>query len=220
MSDEQTMQYIRRGLSPQLQAELITHNPTTLDETIERVYLADSAFKLKNSASVQHVQSSNQLSNITSAMHTLEQRMEELSRNQPQHVVLNQARRGNEQSFPQKQYQHNWNQTSRRPRMNGPRGGCFICGDAHMARDCIYRVPDNSHSVPNRPPNNNQQFGPRYGAPQQHRYAQPRSHNFTPMNPPQQRFTNWSAPPPPHQWPHSSFMNNYGPGKNYGGPRN
>ena len=41
-----------RGLTPKLRSQLITHNPQTLADTIERIYLSETALNLQNQESV------------------------------------------------------------------------------------------------------------------------------------------------------------------------
>ena len=71
MKDEETRSYIIRGLTPKLKAELITHNPSTLSETIERVYLSEAALKLKNSE-IQAIDTNSQIAAITTTIARLD----------------------------------------------------------------------------------------------------------------------------------------------------
>ena len=133
MDDTKVMQYIIRGLSPQLKGELISHNPSNLAETIERVYLAESALKLKSQETVQHLDTINHLANITTTMNTLNKKIEDISKGMHETST-------HDKHTPQTQQtgEMQYNAT-RQQQQNVPFRGCYICGKNHLARHCWYR---------------------------------------------------------------------------------
>ena len=144
LDDTQVMQYIIRGLSPQLKGELISHNPSNLAETIERVYLAESALKLKSQETVQHLDTINHLANITTTMNTLDKKIEDISKGMHQTST-------HDRQHPQQRQQDNGMQyPARQQRQNVASGGCYICGKNHLARHCWYR-PGNGQPNQQRP---------------------------------------------------------------------
>ena len=157
LDDTQVMQYIIRGLSPQLKGELISHNPSNLAETIERVYLAESALKLKSQETVQHLDTINHLANITTTMNTLDKKIEDISKGMHQTST-------HDRQHPQQRQQDNGMQyPARQQRQNVASGGCYICGKNHLARHCWYRpgrgqlhrqLPNHQYERPWRPRNN------------------------------------------------------------------
>ena len=144
LDDTQVMQYIIRGLSPQLKGELISHNPSNLGETIERVYLAESALKLKSQETVQHLDTINHLANITTTMNTLNKKIEDISKGMHQTST-------HDRQHPQQRQQDNGMQyPARQQRQNVASGGCYICGKNYLARHCWYR-PGNGQPNQQRP---------------------------------------------------------------------
>ena len=164
MDDTKVMQYIIRGLSPQLKGELISHNPSNLAETIERVYLAESALKLKSQETVQHLDTINHLANITTTMNTLDKKIVDISKGIHETST-------HDKHTPQTQQtgevQYN---ATRQQQQNVPFAGCYICGKNHLARHCWYRpghgqlhrqLLNHQYESPWRPRNNRfqQQIG-------------------------------------------------------------
>ena len=66
-----------RGLTPKLRSQLVTHNPQTLAETIERIYLSETALSLKDQESVNMVDSVTtcQLAGINATMNKLDEKL-------------------------------------------------------------------------------------------------------------------------------------------------
>ena len=59
-----------RGLTPKLRSQLITHNPQTLADTIERIYLSETALNLQNQESVNVMDSMTKSVNVMDSMTT------------------------------------------------------------------------------------------------------------------------------------------------------
>ena len=57
MTEKEKRAALIRGLSPQLKSQLITHNTQSLAETIEIMYLPETALNLQNQESVNAVDS-------------------------------------------------------------------------------------------------------------------------------------------------------------------
>ena len=126
-SEAETKQYMIRGLSNKLRAELITHNPSTLADTIERVYLSEAALKLK-STEVQSIDVTHQLAAKGTAISQLDKRIDDMSYN---HTTIQSLQQTHEQQTIPSQFN---NSTSRRPNT------CFVCEKrGHMANDCWHR---------------------------------------------------------------------------------
>ena len=66
-----------RGLTPKLRSQLVTHNPQTLAETIERIYLSETALSLQDQESVNMVDSVTtcQLAGINATMNKLDEKL-------------------------------------------------------------------------------------------------------------------------------------------------
>ena len=144
MDDTQVMQYKIRSLSPQLKGELISHNPSNLAETIERVYLAESALKLKSQETVQHFDTINHLANIKTTRNTLDKKIEDISKGMHQTST-------HDKHTPQRQQnnemQHN---AAHEQQQNVPSRGCYICGKNHLAKNRWY-TPENGQLNQQRP---------------------------------------------------------------------
>ena len=72
-----------RGLRPKLRSQLITHNPQSLADTIERIYLSETALNLQDQDTVNVVESmtSGQLATINAAVSKLDEKINGLSEN-------------------------------------------------------------------------------------------------------------------------------------------
>ena len=57
MTEKEKRPAFNRGLSPKLKSQLITHNPQSLAETIERIYFSETALNLQNQETVNAVDS-------------------------------------------------------------------------------------------------------------------------------------------------------------------
>ena len=77
MDDTQVMQYVIRYLTSQLKGELNSHNPSNLANAIEHVYLAESALKIKIQETVQHLDTINNLANISTTINTFDKNFED-----------------------------------------------------------------------------------------------------------------------------------------------
>jgi len=147
-----------RGLSPKLRSQLITHNPQTLAETIERIYLSETALNLLNQETVNAVDSitSCQLAGINAAVSKLDEKMNNLADftkqegrssglvyNQqrqfpgpylpgPEHTTLYQGQQPTPINNRQYSGQQNIRNVQYQPsstRGRGPsNGACFVCG--------------------------------------------------------------------------------------------
>lgn len=153
LSEAETMQYLRRGLSPHLRAELIEHKPSTLAETVERIYIADSALKLKQQT-LQSIDTTNQLANITTTMHRMNRRIEDIAKNRDMAIVDQQMPEKTPNELSQKDVRRsngNYNNPPPQSKPQPPRSGCYICGKAHMARECWYRHDQRNQYNQQRP---------------------------------------------------------------------
>lgn len=143
-----------RGLTPRLKAQLVTHNPQTLAETIERIYLSETALAMTPDA-VNMIESVTgcQLANIIASINKLEDRIGELAKMNKSEGKWNgtptnqdntrynytyQGSRVNQRQFPQRQY-HQQTYSTRDRREEKPIQ-CYHCGGwGHIARNCYHR---------------------------------------------------------------------------------
>ena len=168
MTEKEKQAALIRGLSPKLKSHLITHNPQSLAETIERIYLSETALSLQNQESVNAIDSITtcQLAGITAAVAGLSAKINAMTGNQKPEERMSQPDCYQEPETqpnftqapiqawrPPRNYQQftGWGpprvtQNFQRPRQfnNGPRSlqntGCFVCGRAgHFARECYHR---------------------------------------------------------------------------------
>ena len=171
MSENEQRAALIRGLSPAMRAQLITHNPQTLADTIERIYLSETALTLQKQDNVSVIDTitSCQISNINSTVSELANQLSSItdqiksSRTIPNH--FNQDRvmgiYGRPMNYPdayegrpppRQQFLRNNNnqQYQQMPRMPYYEG-CFTCGRKnHYNRDCFYRKMDAGNGTTRR----------------------------------------------------------------------
>ena len=107
-----------RGLTPKLRSQLITHNPQTLADTIERIYLSETALNLQNQESVNVMDSMTtcQLAGLNAAVKDLGDKVHSLAeQNKGQERQGRGANAyGNEQYEQRQPYYHNMQQNAPR----------------------------------------------------------------------------------------------------------
>ena len=107
-----------RGLTPKLRSQLITHNPQTLADTIERIYLSETALNLQNQESVNVMDSMTtcQLARLNAAVKDLGDKVHSLAeQNKGQERQGRGANAyGNEQYEQRQPYYHNMQQNAPR----------------------------------------------------------------------------------------------------------
>ena len=103
MTENEQRAALIRGLSPKLRAQLITHNPQDLAETIERINLSETALMLQNEDSVNVVESMTtcQLAGIKLAVAELDSKINSLTAQPRQdHQQFNNPRCEPSQNYP------------------------------------------------------------------------------------------------------------------------
>ena len=105
-----------RGLTPKLRSQLITHNPQTLADTIERIYLSETALNLQNQESVNVMDSMTtcQLAGLNAAVKDLGDKVHSLAeQNKGQERQGRGANAyGNEQYEQRQSYYHTMQQNA------------------------------------------------------------------------------------------------------------
>ena len=182
MKDEETRSYIIRGLTPKLKAELITHNPSTLSETIERVYLSEAALKLKNSE-IQAIDTNSQIAAITTTIARLDRTINEW--NKPRDKIIQngiQPMNNNADDSTLSRYQRDDHNKGLNINSNIE---CFVCGKiGHIAKNCWHRQKNNQ----NQHMNYRTQKYPQYlnrGVRPQHNQRRPYTQQFLIQQPQQ-----------------------------------
>ena len=185
-----------RGLTPRLKAQLVTHNPQTLTDTIERIYLSETALTMTpDSVNVVDSITNCQLANISATVQKLEERMSEIVKpQQPVNMwpnVTNPVPTGTPTHYPRVpppvslqngSYPYHRQQPQRpqlrsysTPPMRDERSiQCYTCGRfGHIARNCYQRNPAGRMTYPNTV-----NRGPRQQHYQGSEYAPRSSKNF------------------------------------------
>jgi len=158
LTEKETTQTLIRGLPTSIRAQIIAFNPTTMDETIQRIYLAEATLKLQKTEEVATIEktTNSQLTALVTAMEKMNDNLKRTTESgetrNTQHPFPdtyrrtyfptredNSDRRDN-RTFNQRTYQQQPYGIQRRQQWNGEQMNnktCYNCGSRnHFYRQC------------------------------------------------------------------------------------
>ena len=180
LTEKETTKALIRGLPSTMRAQIIAFNPTTLDDTIQRIYLSEASQRLQQNEELSALETGNDMkmsvimTAISNMTDTVKQSIEHLKNGQDTQPIQNTYRRtydqqgrSNEYHPPQRYNQWSqpgpsrqqtngsrpsWNQPSNRQTGPGMRR-CYSCGSPnHLVKNCYSssRMHDNYKASENR----------------------------------------------------------------------
>lgn len=150
LTDKETAQTLLRALPGNMRAQIVAFNPTTLEETIQRIYLAEASLRMQKKEEMSSVENTpnTHLAVMAEAIQKMNDNLKKTTENLEQNRSPQDTYRrtfyprreentnGQQQNWDQRDT-HQYRNTSRPTYRNVNDRRCYTCGSAnHLYRQC------------------------------------------------------------------------------------